>query len=92
MGEIGINRRDFLYNIKFWEVRRLIRGYRNRDRLKYQLMASCAYAATYAMRDPKGMTVQDMFPSLFDTDAPDEEIPDEEVERLRNLIRKANNN
>ena len=93
MGEIGIPRRDFLYDIQFWEVRRIIRGYRNRGRLSHQLMATCTYAATYAMRDPKGLTVEDMFPTLFDTsDEPDQPLPDEEVERLRNLIRKANDN
>ena len=73
MGEIGIPRREFLYDIRFWEVRRIIRGYRNRDRLKLQLMAECAYAAIYAMRDPKGKTVADMFPGIFE----DDDIPDE---------------
>ena len=68
MGEIGIQRREFLYDIRFWEVRRIIRGYRNRDRLKHQLMAECAYAAIYAMRDPKGKTVADMFPQIFEDD------------------------
>ena len=50
-------------------------GYRKRDRLKHQLMAECAYAAVYAMRDPKGKTVADMFPMLFDTDDDDDEPP-----------------
>ena len=75
MGEIGIPRREFLYDIRFWEVRRIIRGYRQRDRLKHQLMAECVYAATYAMRDPKGKTVADMFPMLFDYDDDDDEPP-----------------
>ena len=68
MGEIGIQRREFLYDLRFWEVRRIIRGYRKRDRLKHQLMAECAYAAIYAMRDPKGKTVADMFPQIFEDD------------------------
>lgn len=75
MGEIGIARREFLYDLRFWEVRRIIRGYRNRDRLKHQLIAECAYAAMYSMRDPKGKTVADMFPMLFDTDDDDDEPP-----------------
>lgn len=74
MGEIGIPRREFLYDLRFWEVRRIIRGYRQRDRLKHQMMAECVYAATYAMRDPKGTTVADMFPMLFEDDG-DEEPP-----------------
>ena len=57
-----------MYDLRFWEVRRIVRGYRRRDRLKYQLLAECAYAAIYAMRDPKGKTVADMFPMLFEDD------------------------
>ena len=65
VGEIGIDRRAFLYDLRYWEVLRIIKGYRRRDWLKLQLMAECTYAAMYAMRDPKGMTPQKMFPELF---------------------------
>lgn len=83
MGEIGIPRREFLYDLRFWEVRRIIRGYRNRDRLKHQLMAECVYAATYAMRDPKDKTVEDLFPMLFEED--DYELPDISDEEVSDL-------
>ena len=75
MGEIGIPRREFLYDIRLWEVRRIIRGYRRRDLLKHQLMAECVYAAIHVMRDPQGKTVADMFPMLFDFDDDDDEPP-----------------
>ena len=94
MGEIGIPRREFLYDLRFWEVRRIVRGYRNRDRLKHQLMAECAFAAMFSNRDPKGKTVRDIFPSLFqddDTDATDTApIDDKEVARLRQMMREEN--
>lgn len=94
MGEIGIPRREFLYDLRFWEVRRIVRGYRNRDRLKHQLMAECAYAAMFAMRDPKGKTPRDIFPSLFQDDDPDASdaapIDDKEVARLRQMMREEN--
>lgn len=80
MGEIGIPRREFLYDLRFWEVRRIIRGYRQRDRLKHQLIAECAYAAMYSMRDSQGRTVADMFPMLFDDDDDDDEPPISEEE------------
>ena len=86
MGEIGFPRREFLYEIQFWEVRRIIRGYRRRDWLKHQLLAECAYATIYAMRDPKGKTVADIFPMLFDDDDDDDEppiTPDVVTERLQ---------
>lgn len=90
MGEIGISRREFLYEIDYWEVLRIIRGYRRRDRLKHQLLAECAYAAIYAMRDPKGKTVADMFPDIFDDEEDDDEEPpisEEEMESLQQLMR-----
>ena len=85
MGEIGIPHREYLYVINFWQARRIIRGYRKRDRLKHQLMAECVYAALYAMRDPKGKTVSDMFPQLFENDDTDtcDELADEDIEALR---------
>ena len=92
MGEIGIPRREFLYDIQFWEVRRIIRGYRRRDTLKHQLLAECAYATIYSMRDPKGKTVADIFPMLFDDEDEEEEPPitEEEVENLQQLMADIN--
>ena len=92
MGEIGIPRREFLYDLRFWEVRRIVRGYRKRDRLKHQLMAECAYAAIYTMRDPKGKTVADMFPQIFEDDDYDDEPPitDDEAADLQALMASMN--
>ena len=95
MGEIGITRREFLYDLCFWEVRRIIRGYRKRNRLTHQLLAECVYATIHVMRDPKGKTPRDIFPSLFQdddaTDATDAApIDDKEVARLRQMMREEN--
>jgi hypothetical protein len=56
-------------------------------------MAECAYAAIYAMRDPKGKTVADMFPQIFeDDDDIDDEPPitDDEVADLQALMASMN--
>ena len=92
MGEIGIPRREFLYDLRFWEVRRIIRGYRRRDLLKHQLMAECVYAAIHVMRDPQGKTVADMFPMLFDYDDDNDEPPltKEDVEDLQAFMKAYN--
>ncbi len=95
MGEIGIPRREFLYDIRYWEANRIVRGYRRRDRLKHQLMAECAFAAIYAMRDPKGKTPMQMFPGIFedddeDDDDPDSNISEQDAEQLRELMRQEN--
>ena len=80
MGEIGYNRHEFLYDLRMWEIHLIVLGYRKRDRLKHQLMAECAYAAIYAMRDPKGKTVADIFPQIFEDDDIDDEPPISEDE------------
>ena len=68
MGEIGLPRREFLYDIKFWEARRILRGYRKRGKIFMQLLAENVYASTFAFRGSEGKTVKDMFPSLFEED------------------------
>ena len=61
-------------------------------------MAECAYAAIYAMRDPKGKSVADVFPSIFadeeeDTDNTYDEpdITEEEADDLLDLMNSLNN-
>ena len=87
MGEIGIPRRDFLYDLRYWEVLRIIRGYRRRGRLRDQLIAEAVFAAMHTMRDSKGKTVKDFFPMLFeDPDDDDREastITDDEIAELQ---------
>ena len=88
VGEIGIDRRAFLYDLRYWEVLRIIKGYRRRDWLKLQLMAECTYAAMYAMRDPKGMTPQKMFPELFKVEDEPEAptITEQEAKEMQELM------
>ena len=88
VGEIGIDRRAFLYDLRYWEVLRVIKGYRRRDWLKLQLMAECTYAAMYAMRDPKGMTPQKMFPELFKVEDEPEAptITEQDAKDLQDLM------
>ena len=87
MGEIGIPRHEFLYELSYWEVLRIIRGYRKRDRLTHQLIAEAVFAAMHTMRDSKGKTVKDFFPMLFedpdDDDREPADITDEEIQQLQ---------
>jgi hypothetical protein len=56
-------------------------------------MAECVYAAIYAMRDPKGKTVADMFPQIFDDDDDyDDEPPitEDEAADLHALMERMN--
>ena len=96
MGEIGIPRREFLYDLRFWEVRRIIRGYRKRNRLTHQLLAECVYATVHVMRNPKGKRVEDMFPDIFKEEEYTEEeiaesdLTDEEFSDLQGLMDNLN--
>ena len=92
MGEIGIPRREFLYDIRFWEARRIIRGYRKRGRIFMQLLAENVYASTFAFRGSEGKTVKDMFPAIFEDDDYDMEPPitQEEQDELQALMAAEN--
>lgn len=90
MGEIGIDHRTFLYHLQFWQVRRIIRGYRRRNRLIHQLIATSAWASIHVMRKPDKTAVQ-MFPDIFDDeddDTPDAPpLTDEDRQELEELMR-----
>lgn len=87
MGEIGISPHEFLYELSYWEVLRIIRGYRRRGRLRDQLIAEAVFAIMHTMRDSKGKTVKDFFPMLFEDPDGDErepaDITDEEIDELQ---------
>lgn len=60
-------------------------------------MAECAYAAIYAMRDPKGKSVADVFPSIFadeeegtDNTYDESDITEEEADDLLDLMASLN--
>ena len=89
VGEIGVSRREFLYELRFWEVDAIIKGYRRRNRLTHQLLAEIVYTTTYSMRDPKGKTLEGMFPMLFDDDDDDSDDPimtKEDSDELQQLM------
>ena len=92
MGEIGLPRREFLYDIRFWEARRIIRGYRKRGKIFMQLLAENVYASTFAFRGSNGKTVKDYFPIFFDDNDEDIEPPlsEEEQRELEELIKNEN--
>lgn len=78
-----------MYDLTFWQVRRIIRGYRKRSTLTHQLLAEVVFSSIYTMRDPKGKTVKDLFPALFEDE--DEEVAppltEAEQQELQELMR-----
>ena len=71
--------------MQWWEINSVIRGYRRRNRFTQQLIAENIYTTMHVMRDPKGKSVEDLFPSLFNHDDDNDMPPisDEEVEDLQ---------
>lgn len=54
MGEIGIDRHVFYHDLKWWEVKSIIRGYNNRHHHGWEQARLVAYNAHYCMgsKDP----------------------------------------
>ena len=54
MGEIGFPRREFLHEIKWWEVKSIIRGYNARHHAGWEQARLVAYNARFCMgsKDP----------------------------------------
>ena len=68
VGEIGIRRHEFLYEIQLWEARRIIRRYRRRNVLLYQLQRNQIWASLFCMGNPGKKTPEDIFKLYFDDD------------------------
>lgn len=73
MGEIGISREDFLYQLTWWEINSIIRGYRRRNILHYQLQRINAWASMFCMGNPSHKLPQDILPLYFDDETDDDE-------------------
>ena len=68
-------RREFLYEIRGWEARRIIKGYQRRHVLMYQLQRMQVWASMFAMGNPERKSPLDIMHLYFDdwdkeTDAP----------------------
>jgi len=66
VGEIGRDREEFLYHMKYSEIVLIIRGYRHRNILQYQLQRMQIHAARFCMGNPKGVKPTDIVPLYFD--------------------------
>ena len=95
VGEIGISRREFLYEIKAWEARRIIKGYQRRNILHYQLQRMQVWASMFCMGNPEKKSPTDIFHLYFDDfdKESDQPISDDEIREMQDMmatINKAN--
>lgn len=77
-------RHEFLYDITFWEAKRIIRGRRQRNILKYQLMRMNIWASMFCMGNPRNVKPDELFKLYFDDDdvSNDAGITDEEAQQM----------
>ncbi len=100
VGEIGISRKVFLWELRWWEVNSILRGYRRRQRTLCDVLRwqTWLLASTQVKLDDAGVKCsQDLIKFPWDEEDDEEEeeeepvgISKEEEERLKNLILQEN--
>ena len=96
MGEIGIDRNLFLYDLQYWEIILIVNGYRRRYRPSWEQARLIAHQVHYAMGCPKGQTpktAEEWVPFPWDrkdSTAADDDYTDEEVKRQREMLQEYN--
>ena len=66
MGEIGRDRTECLYDMSHCEISLIVRGYRRRNILQYQLQRMNVWASMFCMGNPERKNPQDIIPLYFD--------------------------
>lgn len=94
MGEIGFSRREFLFDLRWWEVKAVIRGYNARHHPGWEQARLIAYNARFCMgsKDPlPTITEWIKFPwdKVDDTES-GQPISNVEAEKLRRKMREWN--
>lgn len=80
MGEIGRDRVDTIYEMSYSDIMLVVRGYRRRNVLQYQLLRLNAYISMFIFRENKDMKLpQDIWPLYFDRYKSDGEEEDLEI-------------
>lgn len=96
VGEIGRDRIEYLYEMSYCDILLIIRGYRRRNVLQYQLQRLQAFHSLFAMRENKdGKTPDQLWPLYFDryiTQEEQRELPSsEEIKDILAEIDAINN-
>lgn len=95
MGEIGIDRNLFLYDLQYWEIILITSGYYRRYHPAWEQARMIAHQVHYAMGCPKGQTPktpEEWVPFPWDPkeSAADDDYDDDEVKRQRELLQQYN--
>ena len=84
VGEIGFPRREFLHDIKWWEVKSIIRGYHARHHAGWEQARLVAYNAHYCMGSKDPVPTVEKWITFPWEKSPTIQISQEEVRELQN--------
>lgn len=85
MGEIGINRREYLYELDYVDILLIIRGYQRRQHSSWEQARLIAYNARFCMGAKNPPTPLEWLPFPWEQ----EPLPtDDEINELRELIKQ----
>lgn len=91
VGEIGIERNSYLYELKFWEIRAIIRGYYRRFRSGWEQARLVAYCAAHCMGSKETPpSVEEWIKFPWQDEIEEKEITLEEYDDLQDMIRAEN--
>ena len=89
VGEIGIQRNEFLYTLRLWEINAIVKGYRRRTREHWEMIRHIGLTFCNVM-GAKIDSAHDYLPLPWDDKATSKELTEEEVNQLMELMRKEN--
>lgn len=96
MGEIGIARREYLYELSYWEIVLIVRGYSRRNREMWSAIRWQTYnLMCVSMADMKKagiLSPTDLLRFPWESsDIQQGDMPtDEEIERMRRMMQEEN--
>lgn len=88
MGEIGIDRHQFLYELQRWEISAIVRGYRKRAHTAWETTRWQTFWILSAL-GAKYRSCTDLVQFPWETDEPEQITPDE-AEQMKDLMNNIN--
>lgn len=94
VGEVGVQRKEYLYELKFWEIKLIIRGYLRRQHHGWEQARLVAYCAAHAFHGGKNNPTMDKWLTFawekdnVPADLPTEEEVDDMISMIRDLNKK----
>lgn len=93
VGEIGIPRKEYLYELQLWEIILITRGYWRRQHPSWEQSRLIAYNVRYCMGVPKGQSpvdLQEWLPFPWEGNTGQNDVSEDDVQDILASIREEN--